>query len=66
MIVLAYVSKRVLLELMKNIYISIPGLFLFGAEAAMGLKKKTWYTNINYWIITAVLATSLIVILHLK
>jgi len=65
MIVLAYVSKRVLPEPMKNIYITIPGLFLVGAEAVLGLKKNAWYTNINYWIFAAVLATSLIIILHL-
>ena len=66
MIILTYVSKRVLPEPMDNIYITIPGLFLVAAEAALGLKKNTWYTNVNHWIIAAVLATSLIVILHLK
>ena len=66
MIVLAFVSKRVLPEPMENIYITIPGLFLVAAEGVMGLKMKAWYTNINFWIIGAVLATSLVVILHLK
>ena len=63
---LAFVSKRMLSEPMGNIYIIIPGLILVAAEGVMGLKKKAWYTNVTYWIIAAVLATSLIVILHLQ
>jgi hypothetical protein len=66
LIVLTFVSKRVLSAPMENIYISIPGLIMVAAEGVLGLKKKAWYTNQYLWIISAVLATSLIVVLHLK
>ncbi len=64
-IALAYVSKRVLPEPMGSIYILIPALFVTAAEGVMGIKRKKWYSNINYWLITVALATILIIFSHL-
>lgn len=65
LIVLTFISKRVLSAPMKNIYISIPGLIMVAAEGVLGLKKNAWYTNQYPWIISAVLATGLIIVFHL-
>ena len=50
---------------MGSIYILIPALFVTAAEGVMGIKRKKWYSNINYWLITVALATILIIFSHL-
>ena len=64
-IALAWVSKRVLPEPMRKLYMSIPALMVFMGGGLMGMKKKSWYTNINYWMIAIAMATILIIVLHL-
>jgi hypothetical protein len=64
-IALAYVSKRVLHEPMRSIYISLPPLLVAMAGGLLGMKKKAWYTNVNYWIIAIAMTTILIIVLHL-
>lgn len=64
-IALAWVSKRVLPEPMRKLYMSIPGFMAAMGGGLMGMKKKAWYTNINYWMITIAMVTILIIVLHL-
>jgi hypothetical protein len=64
-IVLSYVSKRVLAEPMRELYIAVPGLILAFAEGMGQLKKKAWYTNFYVWMAGAAIATALIIVVHL-
>lgn len=65
LIVLSYVSKRVLAEPMRDLYIAVPGLIMAFAEGMDQLKKRAWYTNFYVWMAGAALATALIIIVHL-
>lgn len=66
LIVLSYVSKRVLDEPMRDLYIAVPGLIMAFAEGMDRLKKRAWYTSFYSWMAAAVLATILIIVLHLS
>jgi hypothetical protein len=64
-IALSYVSKRVLAEPMRDLYIAVPGLILAFAEGMDRLRKRARYTSFYMWMAGAVLATALIIALHL-
>ncbi len=64
-IALAWVSKRVLPEPMRKLYMSIPAMMVAMGGGLMGMKKKSWFTNINYWMIAIATVTILIIVLHL-
>jgi len=64
-IVLAYVSKRVLPEPMAPIYLSITSLIMLMYETLIGSKKKTRLTNSIYWVLAIFIATAIIIFIHL-
>lgn len=64
-IALAYVSKRVLPEPMKNLYVSLPPLLVALAGGLMGTKKNAWYTNRYLWLVAVAMTTILIITIHL-
>jgi D-alanyl-D-alanine carboxypeptidase len=64
-IILAWVSKRVLPQPIEHLYLSIPALLVAIGEGVIGMKKKRWYTNANLWALTVVLATALIIVSHI-
>jgi len=64
-IVLSYVSKRILPEPMEPLYLSITSLIMVAYEAALGTKKNHPLTKSIYWVLAIVTATAIIIILHL-
>ena len=64
-IALAYVSKRMLAEPISPLYLGIPSFIMLAYETLLGSKKKTNLTHSIYWVIAIVLATAIIIGLHL-
>jgi hypothetical protein len=64
-ILLLYVSKRVLAEPMEPIYFSITSLIMLGYETAVGSRKIKHTQNSIYWILAIVVATAVIILLHI-
>jgi hypothetical protein len=64
-IVLALVSKRVLPEPMDPLYLSITSLIMLGYETVVGTKKYRRLERSVYWVLAIVLATTLIILLHI-
>jgi D-alanyl-D-alanine carboxypeptidase len=64
-ILLAYVSKRVLPEPIDKKLLTIPPLMVVMAEGFINSKKKAWFTNANFWLVGIVLANILIIAPHI-
>lgn len=63
-IVLAYVSKRVLDIPMRSIYLSITSLIMAGYEAVANIKKYERYARPVYWVLAILSVTLVIILMH--
>ena len=63
-IVLAYVSKRVLDLPMRSIYLSITSRIMAGYEAVANIKKYERYARPVYWVLAILSVTLVIILLH--
>ena len=63
-VVLAYVSKRVLDVPMRSIYLSITSLIMAGYEAVANIKKYERYATPIYWVLAILTATLVIILIH--
>ena len=63
-IVLAYVSKRVLPVPIRPLYLSVTSLIMAAYEAAANLKKYERFAKSIYWVIAILLATVVIILIH--
>ncbi|MCB2207431.1 MAG: hypothetical protein KQH67_03975 [Bacteroidetes bacterium] len=64
-IILAYVSKRILPEPMSSIALAIPPFFLVLYEALIGKYNKSRICTTWYWILAIFLSTAIIIAIHL-
>ena len=62
---LAYVSKRLLEEPIKALYLGIPSFIMLAYETLIGMKKYPRLTKAIYWVIAILLATGLIIMAHM-
>lgn len=64
-IIMAYVSKRILPEPMGSIPLAIPPLFMVLYEALIGRYKNSKICATWYWVLAILLSTALIIAIHL-
>jgi len=64
-IILSYVSKRVLPTPMRPIYLGITSLIMVAYEAVAGSKKANSLKKSNYWVLLIALATFIIILRHM-
>jgi hypothetical protein len=60
-IVLAYVSKRVLPQPLSYLQLAAPPFLMTVYEAVIAKKKDAWYCRTAYWIVAIFVATILII-----
>ncbi len=65
-VVLAYVSKRVLPEPIPKLHLAIPPLIMAIYEAAAAKKEHTNYSKTPYWIAAIFVATILVIVLNAR
>jgi hypothetical protein len=65
LVAVAIVSKRVLPEPMRSMYIKLPALLVVLSEAAISFKKEIWYTNVRFWIPVILVVNISIIVIHL-
>ena len=63
-IVLAYVSKRMLPAPMEPIYLSMTSLLMAGYEAVASRKKYKRLAKSWYWVVAIFAATVVIILIH--
>jgi hypothetical protein len=64
-IVLAYVSKRVLPEPMPDLHLAFPPFIAVVAEAVITRYKNSWFARTWYWVLAILLATVLVIALRM-
>ena len=65
-IVMAYVSKRVLPEPLSYLQLAIPPFIMTIYEAVTGKKKNAWYCRTPYWVAAIFIATILVIWANMK
>ena len=63
-VVMAYVSKRVLLEPIPKLHLAIPPFIMVIYEAAAAKKEHTKYSKTPYWIAAVFVAAILVIVLN--
>lgn len=64
-VIMAYVSKKILLEPMDTILLAIPPFFMVLYEIFAGSLKKSRFFKTWYWITAILLSTSIIIFIYM-
>jgi predicted histidine transporter YuiF (NhaC family) len=64
-IIMAYVSKKILPEPMGSIPLAIPPLLMVLYEALLGRYKNSRICTTWYWILAIIISTALIIAIHM-
>lgn len=64
-IIMAYVSKRILQEPIKSEILAIPPILMVIFEALLGKYKNSKICTTWYWIAAILLSTAIIIVVHL-
>jgi predicted histidine transporter YuiF (NhaC family) len=64
-IIMAYVSKKILPEPMGSIPLAIPPLLMVLYEALLGRYKNSRICTTWYWILAILMSTALIIAIHM-
>jgi hypothetical protein len=64
-IALAYFSKRVLPEPIPYLHLAFPPFLAVVAEAIIAEYRNSWFARTWYWVLAILLATVLVIALHM-
>ena len=64
-IIMAYVSKKILPEPMGSIPLAIPPLLMLLYEAIIGRYKNSRISNTWYWILAILISTAIIIAIYM-